>query len=692
MRLFIVLLLLILHGQAFAQQAEIDSLERLLQAAPTPGLQEQATILSGLSRRYLRVSPQQSVTYGKRALEIMEKMQNPEGMAAVAKTLGTAYFMQSDFATALEYFNMALRKNIETNNTNELAASYNNIGVVYNRLGYYDLALSNHLQQLKINEETGNLKGIAISNSNIGNIYNNMKENDKALAYYKEAYRITQQLQDSDAMANSLINLGVASMEIQDYPRAIEYFNQALKMKKPLGDQINIGVIYSNLGLVYRSLEEYEKALGFFNQSLEISRLANNKQGIAVALTNLGDLYMKLGRYEKSRGLLLEALEIASNIESNKLVMDIYRHLSMWYENRGQYERSLEYYKQMASLKDSILDTEKSRHIRNLQIVYEVEKKEKEILEQRISIEKLQANQFYLLLAIVVALALAFVVYYRYRTKKRLNRELEVKVAAALQKQKEQQQIIVHQASLTSLGELAAGIAHEIKQPLQNISLANESLQMELTEENPEKSFIEENIGNIHEDIKRIKFIINEISNFSRGQQEQIEEYFDMNTRIENAFSLARTNFANRRITVDFRLDKHLPRLKGNPYKFEQVVVNFFNNAQDAVEEKAEKTGKQYEKRIEVRSFADKDFIFMEVKDNGIGVPDDIKTNIFLPFYTTKQLGKGTGLGLSISLGIAKEMGGFIEIESEHMQGTTMRLKIPHREKDNLRDHTLMTS
>lgn len=680
---FIAIFLLVLTGlQAVSQRTEIDSLKQLIQAEPEPGQSEKAAILTEISRKYLRISPQQSVTYGKMALEVMENLHNDEGVAAVAKLLGTAYFIQSDFANALEYFNLALKKNLEINNTDELAASYNNVGVVYNRLGYYDLALSNHLQQLKINEKNGNLNGIAISNSNIGNIYNNMKENDKALEYYKEARRISTRMQDSNAVANSLINLGVVSMEIEDYKQSIEYFDEALRMKEQLDDRINIGVIYSNLGLVYRSLEEYEKALDFFNQSLEISRSVSNKQSIAVALTNLGDLYMKLGRYKKSRELLLDALEIASGIESNKLIMDIYKYLSQWHETRGEFDRSLEYYKQMASLKDSILDTEKSRQIRNLQIVYEVEKKEKEILEQRVSIEKLKANQFYLLLAIVVALALAFVVYYRYRTKKRLNRELEVKVADALQKQKEQQQIIVHQASLTSLGELAAGIAHEIKQPLQNISLANESLQMELAEENPERSFIEENISNINEDIKRIKFIINEISNFSRGQQEQIEEYFDMNTRIENAFSLARTKFANRRITVDFRLDKNLPRLKGNPYKFEQVVVNFFNNAKDAVEEKADKTGKEYEKRIEVRSFADKDFIFMEVEDNGIGVPDDIKTHIFLPFYTTKQLGKGTGLGLSISLGIAKEMGGFIEIESAHMQGTTMRMKIPRGEME----------
>jgi len=269
------------------------------------------------------------------------------------------------------------------------------------------------------------------------------------------------------------------------------------------------------------------------------------------------------------------------------------------------------------------------------------------------------------------------VAYYRYRTKKRHNRELEIKIAEALQKEKEQQQIIVHKSSLTSLGELASGIAHEIKQPLQNISLVNEGLQLELKEEQIDPDFITSSTRDIAEGIKRIKFIINEISNFSRGQQQEIMEWFDINTRIENAFSLARTKFSNRRIDVRFDLDKTIPEFQGNPYKFEQVVVNFFNNAKDAIEEKAEKMGEDFARKMIVRSYIKDHFIHVEVEDNGPGIPAANQTKIFLPFFTTKALGKGTGLGLSISLGIAKEMGGFIEMDSEVEKGTIMRIKLP---------------
>jgi signal transduction histidine kinase len=396
-----------------------------------------------------------------------------------------------------------------------------------------------------------------------------------------------------------------------------------------------------------------------------------------VALINLGDVYLIEGDKTRSFEYLNRALQIANEMDSKQLISDVYNLLSRWYEVNNNFSKSLEYFKMRTSLQDSLLDIEKSRQVRNLQIVYEVEKKEKEILEQSVSIQRLETNQIYLMLLIVVALSLAFVVYYRYRTKKKLNHQLEGKIAEALRKDKEQQLIIVHQASLTSLGELAAGIAHEIKQPLQNISLANEGLQIEISEGNVDAKFVADTANDIAQDIKRIKFIINEISNFSRGQLEQLSEQFDVNTRIENAFSLARTKFSNRRIDVQFDLDKTIPEIMGNPYKFEQVIVNFFNNAKDAIEEKAEKSDLEFQKKMTVKSYVKNGFLNIEVSDNGIGVPESIKTNIFLPFFTTKDLGKGTGLGLSISLGIAKELGGLIEIESEEMKGTLMRLKLP---------------
>lgn len=663
----------------FAQQkiSGADSLANLVGPGNTLSEERKYEIYLELTTLYMNDTSQLGARYGQEALKAAQALDDRQKIAASLKKLGNYYYLHSDYINALEYYDKSLKKNIEINNADEIAASYNNLGVIYSRLGHYARALQNHLEQLKINEQTGNLKGIAISYRHIGNVYNFLSEYDKAVGFYQKSIDISFQLKDTSMIALGLTNLGELNMSQKNYDVAIENFNQAIGLKYKTRDDRNIIPLLNNQGVALLNKKEYAKASEIFEESLKKSRETNNKQGIIASLLNLGDLLLKQKRFDESLVLFEEALQISTEIKSLKYTQIAYKYLQQWNEKTGNFEKSLEYYKKETEIGDSLLNTEKSLQIRNLQIVYEVEKKEKEILSQKVSIEKLKSNQLYLFFTIVVVGAIAFVVYYRYRLKKKANSELEMKITEALKRQKEQQQIIVHQASLTSLGELASGIAHEIKQPLQNISLATESLGDEISMEVPDKNYINEAVKDIFEGIKRIKFIINEISNFSRGQQEQLCEFFSVNTRIQNAFSLARTKFSNRRIDVVFDLDENIPDIEGNPYKFEQVIVNFFNNSKDALEEKAEKSGEDFEKKMFVISRFHENQILIEVKDNGTGIPENIKTNIFLPFFTTKSIGKGSGLGLSISLGIIKELGGLIELESTEMEGTTMRIKIP---------------
>lgn len=660
-----------------------DSLKNLLRSGSLLP-EQQFDVMMTISHKYFRVSLDSALKYGNDALAFAKKNNDLPDMAKAAKLVGTIYYLQNNYVKALDYFQQALKINKELNNVEMLPACYNNLGLVYNNLGYYEEALKNHLKQLSYNESLGNLHGVAISNRHIGNVYNSMGENRKALEYYRKAANISMQLGDTNAIGTSLINLGVANMSLKNYDTALDNFMKALEIKRRMNDTKNIATIYANLGVIYREMGNYELAQNYFHQGLELSETMNDKKGKVVSLINLGAVYLDLKAYEKSLEYLKKGLNLAREINMKKSVMGAYKILSNLYESQNQYKKALEYYKFQSELSDSLFNIEKSRQIKDLQIVYEVEKKDKEILEQSISIQQYQSRQMYYLLLLFLFLGITFIFYYRYRLKKRTNRELEIKIAEALKKQKEQQQIIVHQASLTSLGELAAGIAHEIKQPLQNILLTTESLDMENREEEPDRKYIGKSVKDIYEDIKRIKFIINEISNFSRGQQEEMCEPFNVNTRIKNAFSLARTKFSNRRIDVKFLLDDKIPDIKGNPYKFEQVMVNFFNNAKDAIEEKTGKTEEPFKKQMIVKSYSDGKNVIVEVSDNGIGVSEESKTNIFLPFFTTKTLGKGTGLGLSISLGIIKEMNGFIELESKPMEGTTMRVKIPIDNNKNM--------
>ncbi|MCB2222023.1 MAG: hypothetical protein KQI35_16675 [Bacteroidetes bacterium] len=282
---------------------------------------------------------------------------------------------------------------------------------------------------------------------------------------------------------------------------------------------------------------------------------------------------------------------------------------------------------------------------------------------------------FYTMLLILL-LILRFI-YSKYRLKQKANKTLSWEVQKALDNQKKQQQIIVHQSRLTSLGQLASGIAHEVNQPLQNLLLAAESLQMELLEKNPDIEYIRSLITEQYKDVDKIGQISGHI-NFIYGEVNNDDnEKLNINACIYNTYTLMQKQFENHNIRVHFDLDKKIPEVVGNPIKFEQVVVNLLNNARDATDEKDKQNIPDYQKQVKVLSGRYDGSVFMEISDNGIGIPDDYLTSIFLPYFTTKVLGKGTGLGLSISYRIVNEMKGKIEVNSKVNMGSAFKISLP---------------
>ncbi|MCX6246961.1 MAG: PAS domain S-box protein [Bacteroidetes bacterium] len=234
-----------------------------------------------------------------------------------------------------------------------------------------------------------------------------------------------------------------------------------------------------------------------------------------------------------------------------------------------------------------------------------------------------------------------------------------------------------HTDRMVNLGEMAAGIAHEINQPLNIISLVTDSVLYETTRtEMIDSIFLKNKSDKIFENITRIRNIIDHIRAFSRTNDDFILSTFDVNTTIENAVSLVAEQFKNHSIRLDLNFGKRLPKLFGNTYKLEQVIINLLSNARDAVLEKKRNAGNYPEMVVAILTYKEKGRIIIEVSDNGIGIPGNMISDVVLPFYTTKDSGKGTGLGLSICYQIIKEMGGSLEITSDVSLGTTITVEL----------------
>ena len=267
---------------------------------------------------------------------------------------------------------------------------------------------------------------------------------------------------------------------------------------------------------------------------------------------------------------------------------------------------------------------------------------------------------------------------------KQLNLTLENRVKEELKKREKQQQLLIQKSKLESMGELSAGMAHEINQPLGSISMGLDNMLFKLSVDGMEKEYLVKKINALFDDIDRIRQIINHVRVFSRDQQVAATEVVNVKDVIKNALSLVKVQYANHNVEIELNLDENECTTDGNKYRLEQIILNLLSNAKFAVDEKqAMLNDVEFRKVIKINSYSDEDNIHIEIIDNGTGISPETQENIFDPFFTTKDVENGTGLGLSITYGIVKEMKGEINVESELNKYTKMTIVLPkHKDKE----------
>jgi len=261
---------------------------------------------------------------------------------------------------------------------------------------------------------------------------------------------------------------------------------------------------------------------------------------------------------------------------------------------------------------------------------------------------------------------------------KELNLNLEKRVKEELKKRQRQQQLLIQKSKLESMGELSAGIAHEINQPLGGISMGLDNILFKLSNDGFSEEYLRNKINALFKDIDRIRQIINHVRIFSRDQDATLNEIVDLNSTVHDALSLVSMQYYNQNIQLNLNLADEKCYTIGNKYRVEQVILNLLSNAKYAVDERQKRLfNKSFVKTITISSYNRENLAILEIEDNGIGIAKKNLDNIFDPFFTTKDVEYGTGLGLSISYGIIKEMKGEISVESQVNKFTKVRVTLP---------------
>lgn len=230
------------------------------------------------------------------------------------------------------------------------------------------------------------------------------------------------------------------------------------------------------------------------------------------------------------------------------------------------------------------------------------------------------------------------------------------------------QELMIESHKLRAIGTLTAGVAHELNNPINNITLTAAALEEDYADLNDDERI--DMIKDLVSQAERSGKIVKNLLDFARESEIKTEQ-LNLGQLLQETLKLAQNEIKLRKVHVDFDFDDNLPSIHGDRQQLSQVFLNLILNSLDAMKDK--------KGRLEI-SIARADtpgFLVTEVKDNGSGIPSHILHRIFEPFFTTKSTGKGTGLGLSVSLGIIQRHGGDIRVESAPGLGSVFQVLLP---------------
>ena len=620
-----------------------------------------------------------------------------EGEIDRLQVFGNAYQTKGEFNKGMECYERAFKLAEQKGFKNLLPGILGNIALVYLNQGNYPQALQKFYKALEGGEAFNDQLLVRNSLNNIGNIDFYQGKMGEAAQAYEKVLKISEGILDTTNMVVALNNLGEVSLEQNATAKALLQLQRAhhLATLKNVSDMLV--AVNNSLGDTYNRLDSTQKATDYFNSALHMSSLQGNARAKCKALLGLAKVKYKEGLFSAGLTDALAGLKIANEMglaqlqrDANKVVADIYGKL-----NEGN--KALTYYQNYKLYSDSLVSIENEKAAAGYKMDYQLSK-------QQFEFERKALKQRSLLLAVLAIVAfLIIILWIILRNRKRLSKtNLELKhknkliegqkieVENTLTQLREAQKQLIQAEKMASLGELTAGIAHEIQNPLNfvnNFSDLSNELINEMNEE-LDKGEIKEAkaiAADIKVNLEKINHHGNRAGDIVKGMLQHsrlntgIKEPTNINTLCEEYLRLsyhglrAKDKSFNANMKTDF--DSAIEKINVIPQDIGRVLLNLYNNAfyaaslpwQDEVQVHSE--GKsthnlQHEPTIWVTTKKEGQNIFILVRDNGPGIPKKIVDKIFQPFFTTKPTGQGTGLGLSLSYDIIKAHGGEIKVES----------------------------
>ncbi|MEP7374770.1 MAG: ATP-binding protein [Chitinophagaceae bacterium] len=538
---------------------------------------------------------------------------------------------------------------------------------------------------------------------NIAQLYGNTDNTKKQISSLLQAINIAQSLDDSAMNTLGNLNLGNVYLNKLKKPDSALYFEQkALKLHSNLHDSPDdLGWVFGAIGTIYIEKKNFDSSRFALQKGLQLMQQQNNLAGIGGICLAFSNFYKTINKPDSSLLYAYKALETYKTFKDKDGIANAYSSISSAYGEQKRTDSAFAYLTLATVLHDSLNNVERKNLLTYQNANLDEQMRLKNLEKERIQTQA-EIRTYAMLAGIVVFMVIAFLLYRNNRHRKKAN-ELLQKQKEEIAKQKENaeqtlvelkstQAQLIQSEKMASLGELTAGIAHEIQNPLNfvnNFSEINTELIEEAGQEMrkgnlSEAELILNNIRDNEEKInrhgKRADSIVKGMLQHSRSST-GIKELTGINKLADEYLRLsyqglrAKDSVFNATIDTDF--DNNIDKINIVPQDIGRVLLNLYNNAFYAVNEKKKNAGSPYEPTVSVTTEKKGNTIEIKVKDNGNGIPQNIIDKIFQPFFTTKPTGHGTGLGLSLSYDIVKAHGGEIKAETKEGQGSEFVVWLP---------------
>jgi two-component system NtrC family sensor kinase len=601
--------------------------------------------------------PELTLIYADSAIALSKKINYPRGEAIGYYMKGNCYHVKGDFAKSLFCYQQEMDIYKELKDEHGQADASYSLGDMYFELGDYKQALHYiYLYNAYINSLP----------DSIYNYITNTWESKKLVLLYSDK-------------ALSQIHLAANSFD-----SALFYGLRALKVDREL--KLSWSGLPVLLGNIYEKMNRDSEALVTYNIVTTRNSLVDETD------INIGraTVFKKLNEIDSCRYYAKLALDTAQIRHYTKQVMRASELLAFAYEQSNSKE-SIKYFKIANAVKDSLYGKEKINQSNSFLLNNQLRQRDAEAAEIKYNNQK----KIFLLLAVSVIFLVAGILLLRnIQHKKRSNILLQFekeKVEKTLNELQSTQAQLIQSEKMASLGELTAGIAHEIQNPLNfvnNFSEVNKEMIAEMKEEIHKGNYdeakliandLEENEEKINHHGKRADAIVKGMlqhSKTSSGQKEltDINKLADEYLRLSYHGIRAKDKEFNATMKTDF--DESIGNINIIPQDIGRLLLNLYNNAFYAVNERKKQQAENYEPTVSIKTKKLDGKIEISVKDNGNGIPQKVVDKIFQPFFTTKPTGQGTGLGLSLSYDIVKAHGGEIKVESKEGEGSTFIIQL----------------